>query len=62
MDYEKLIILIVAIFHVVQAVVGGLIALSRGKTFWIWFGVCFFLIFPIGWIRMFMGTNDDSMP
>ena len=62
MDYEKLIILIVAIFHVIQAVVGGLIALRRGKLFWLWFGICFLLIFPIGWIRMFMGTKDDSMP
>ena len=62
MDYEKLIILIAAIFHVIQAVVGGLIAFRRGKTFWIWFGICFFLIFPIGWICMFMGTKDDSMP
>jgi len=62
MDYEKLIILIAAIFHVIQAVVGGLIAVHRGKTFWIWFGVCFFILFPFGWIWMFMGTKDDFMP
>lgn len=62
MDYEILIILIVAIFHIIQAVVGGLIARRRGKSFWFWLGICFLLIFPIGWIRMFMGTKDDLMP
>ena len=62
MDYEILIIIIVAIFHVIQAVVGGLIALRRGKTFWIWLLICFLLPFPIGFIRMLMGTRDDTMP
>ena len=62
MDNELLILIIVAIFHVTQAVVGGLIAIRRGKTFWIWFGVCFIIFFPFGWIWMLIGTKDDSMP
>jgi len=60
------IILLVAIVYVAQAVIGGLIARRRGKSFWLWFAVCFLIIFPIvpplGWIRMFMGTRDDFMP
>lgn len=62
MDTEILILIIVAIFHLIQAVVGGFIARRRGKSFWLWFGVCFLLIFPIGFIRMLMGTRDDFMP
>lgn len=46
----------------VQAVIGGLIARRRGKSFWFWFAVCFLILFPFGWIRMFMGTRDDTMP
>jgi hypothetical protein len=62
MREEDLIILLVAVAYVVQAVIGGLIARRRGKSFWLWFGVCFLLIFPIGFIRMLMGTRDDLMP
>ena len=62
MDTEILILIIVAIFYVMQAVVGGLIARRRGKSFWFWFAVCFLLVFPIGFIRMLMGTRDDLMP
>lgn len=59
---EEQIILLVAIVYVVQAVIGGLIARRRGKSFWFWFAVCFLILFPFGWIRMFMGTRDDTMP
>ena len=59
---ETLIIILVAIAYILQAVVGGLIARRRGKLFWFWFAVCFLIIPPIGWIRMFMGTRDDLMP
>ncbi len=62
MDNEILILIIVAIFLVIQAVVGGLIARRRGKSFWLWFAVCLLLVFPIGFIRMLMGTRDDWMP
>ena len=59
---EEQIILLVAIVYVAQAVIGGLIARRRGKSFWFWFAVCFLILFPFGWIRMFMGTRDDLMP
>jgi hypothetical protein len=59
---EEEIILLVAVVYVLQAVIGGLIARRRGKSFWLWFAVCFFIIPPLGWIRMFMGTRDDFMP
>lgn len=62
MRKEDLIILLVAVVYVLQAVIGGLIARRRGKSFWLWFAVCFLILFPIGWIRMFMGTRDDLMP
>ena len=62
MREEDLIILLVALAYLVQAVIGGLIARRRGKSFWFWFAVCFLIIPPIGWIRMFMGTRDDLMP
>ena len=62
MDNEILILIIVAIFHPIQAVVGGLIARRRGKSFWLWFAVCFLILFPIGFIRMLMGTRDELMP
>ena len=62
MDTELLILIIVGIFHLIQAVVGGFIARWRGKSYWFWFAVCFLLIFPIGFIRMLWGTRDDTMP
>ena len=62
MRKEDLIILLVAVVYVLQAVIGGLIARRRGKSFWLWFAVCFLIIPPFGWIRMFMGTRDDFMP
>ena len=62
MREEDFIILLVMAAYVVQAVIGGLIARRRGKSFWFWFAVCFLIIPPIGWIRMFMGTRDDLMP
>ena len=62
MDTELLILIIVGIFHLIQAVVGGLIAIHRGKTFWIWLVICILIPFPLGWIWMFMGTRDDYMP
>ena len=62
MDTETLILIIVAIFHVIQAVVGGLIARRRGKSFWFWFAVCFLILFPFGLLRMLWGTRDDLMP
>ena len=62
MREEDLIILLVMAAYVMQAVIGGLIARRRGKSFWFWFAVCFLIIPPIGWIRMFMGTRDDLMP
>lgn len=60
MREEDLIILLVAVVYVVQAVIGGLIARRRGKSFWFWFGVCFFIIFPIGLICMFIYTRDGN--
>ena len=48
--------------YVVQAVIGGLIARRRGKSFWFWFAVCFLIIPPIGWIWMLTKTNDELMP
>ena len=62
MDKETWIIILVVFLYVMQAVVGGLIARRRGKSFWFWFAVCFLLVFPIGFIRMLMGTHDDLMP
>ena len=62
MDTETLILIIVSIFHVIQAVVGGLIARRRGKSFWFWFAVCFLILFPFGFLRMLWGTRDDLMP
>ena len=59
---ETLIISLIAIAYILQAVIGGLIARRRGKSFWLWFAVCFLIIPPLGWIRMFMGTRDDFMP
>ena len=62
MREEDIIILLVMVAYVMQAVIGGLIARRRGKSFWFWFAVCFLIIPPFGWIRMFMGTRDDLMP
>ena len=62
MREEEWIFLLVLAAYVVQAVIGGLVARRRGKSFWFWFAVCFLIIPPIGWIRMFMGTRDDFMP
>ncbi len=59
---EEMIIGLVVFLYVLQAVIGGLIARRRGKSFWFWFAVCFLIIFPFGLIRMFMGTRDDRMP
>jgi hypothetical protein len=59
---DNQIILLVAVLYVAQAVIGGLIARRRGKSFWFWFAVCFLIIPPFGWIRMFMGTRNDLMP
>ena len=62
MDKETWIIILVVFLYVMQAVVGGLIARRRGKSFWLWFAVCFLIIFPVGFIRMLMGTRDETMP
>ena len=62
MDKETWIIILVVFLYVMQAVVGGLIARRRGKSFWFWFAVCFLLVFPIVFIRMLMGTHYDLMP
>ena len=59
---EAVIIVLAVIAYVLQAVVGGLIARKRGKSFWFWFAVCFLIIFPFGLIRMFMGTRNELMP
>ena len=59
---EETIIILVVLAYILQAVIGGLIARRRGKSFWFWFAVCFLIIPPFGWIRMFLGTTDDLMP
>jgi hypothetical protein len=59
---EETIIILVVLAYILQAVIGGRIARRRGKAFWFWFAVCFLIIPPFGWIRMFMGTKDDLMP
>jgi len=59
---EETIIILVVLAYILQAVMGGLIARRRGKSFWFWFAVCFLIIPPFGWIRVFMGTKDDLMP
>lgn len=60
MDKETWIITLVVFLYLLQAVVGGLIARNRCKSFWIWFGVCFMMIFPIGFIAMLLYTSDDN--
>lgn len=60
MDKETWIIIFVVFLYILQAVAGGLIARNRCKSFWIWFGVCFMMIFPIGFIAMLLYTSDDN--
>ena len=61
MDKETWIYILVAFLYVLQAVVGGMIAKKRGKSFWFWVGVCFMMIFPIGFIAMLLYTRDDDI-
>ena len=61
MDKETWIIILVVFLYVLQAVVGGLIARRRGKSFWIWLAVCFIMVFPIGFIAMLLYTRDDDI-
>ncbi len=61
MDKETWIFILVAFLYVLQAVIGGMIARKRGKSFWFWFGVCFMMIFPIGFIAMLLYTRDDDI-
>ena len=61
MDKETWIFILVAFLYVLQAVVGGMIARKRGKSFWIWFAVTFMIIFPIGFIAMLLYTRDDDI-
>ena len=58
---DEQIILLVAIVYVLQAVIGGMIARKRGKSFWFWFAVTFMIIFPIGFIAMLLYTRDDDI-
>ena len=62
MDKETWFIILSVFIYILQAVVGGIVARSHGKSFWTWFGVCFLILFPFGWIMMFMGTREDLMP
>ena len=61
MDEETWIIILSVFLYILQAVVGGLIARNRGKSFWIWFIVCFMMIFPIGFIAMLLYTRDGDI-
>ena len=58
---ETLIIILVVIAYIIQAYAGGMVARSRGKSFWFWFGVCFIMVFPIGFIAMLLYTRDDDI-
>ena len=60
MDKETWIIILVVFLYILQALVGGMIARSRGKSFWIWFCVCFIMVFPVGFITMLLYTRDDN--
>lgn len=60
MDKETWIIILMVFLYLLQAVAGGLIARSRGKSFWIWFGVCFMMFFTIGYIAMLLYTCDGD--
>ena len=59
---DEQIILLVAIVYVLQAVLGGLVARRRGKSFLFWFAMCFLIMPPMGWIWMLMKSRDDLMP
>ena len=59
---EEQIILLVAAVYVLQAVIGGLVARRRGKSFLFWFAVCFLIMPPFGWIWMLTKSNDELMP
>ncbi len=61
MDKETWIIILSVFLYVLQAVIGGMIARSRGKSFWFWFAVTFMIIFPIGFIAMLLYTRDDDI-
>lgn len=60
MDKETWFIILSVFVYILQAVAGGLVARSRGKSFWIWFGVCFIMVSPIGFITMLLYTRDDN--
>ena len=60
MDKETWIFILVAFLYVLQAVIGGMIARKRGKSFWFWFVVTFMIVFPIGFIAMLLYTRDDN--
>lgn len=60
MDKETWYIILSVFVYILQAVVGGLLARNRCKSFWIWFGVCFIMVFPIGFISMLLYTRDDN--
>lgn len=60
MDKETWYIILSVFIYILQAVVGGLVARSRGKSFWIWFGVCFIMVFPVGFITMLLYTRDGD--
>ena len=60
MDKETWYIILSVFIYVLQAVAGGLVARSRGNSLWIWFGVCFIMVFPIGFIAMLLYTRDDN--
>jgi hypothetical protein len=57
---ELLITCLVVFLYILQAVIGGLIARRRGKSFWFWFAVCFLIFFPLGLICMFIYTGDGN--
>lgn len=61
MDKETWYIILSVFVYILQAVVGGLLARNRCKSFWIWFGVCFIMVFPIGFISMLLYTRDDNL-
>lgn len=61
MDIETWIIILSVFLYVLQAVVGGMIARKRGKSFWFWFAVTFLIVFPIGFIAKLLYTRDDDI-
>ena len=60
MDKETWDIILLVFLYILQVVVGGIVERSHGKSFWIWFGVCFIMVFPIGFIAMLLYTRDDN--